>query len=206
MFFDHNNIPPGTTNYGWCPFGSIFGQSLCVTENTDGTNSNMTFNAATYTFSPGVFSLSSITTDGSGHVVGQTYSHVPTKIAPDFGTDVLPSLTLNAPTGSGSSLYSLISTGNMRFNGLGSGTCAFALALDASNNVIPVGCGGGSGPTVQVNGSSTGLTSTVNLNGTTPAAPTNGINATWAGSGSSVSAAIVAAGNASHLLHGQGGW
>ena len=81
----------------------------------------------------------------------------------------------------------------------------------ASNTDIATGayvaaCAGGSGSSVSVNGGST--IASPNLDNTTPAAPTNGINVQFQqGSGGAVndvSAAVVGDGNASHFLNGTG--
>lgn len=65
------------------------------------------------------------------------------------------------------------------------------------------GSGGSGGSNVEVNGG--GTLATVNLSNTTPAAPANGINVTWATpSGINVSAAIVGDGVATHFLNGTG--
>lgn len=71
------------------------------------------------------------------------------------------------------------------------------------------GCGGSSVVyTLQVNGTSLSAGDTVNLNATTPAAPSNGYAITFAtsksGTTDSVSAAIVGDGNSAHCLLGTG--
>lgn len=63
-------------------------------------------------------------------------------------------------------------------------------------------CGTGTGTSVQVNGGS--ALGTANLNGTTPAAGTDGINVAWQNSGNNVSAEIVGDGNSAHFLNGLG--
>jgi hypothetical protein len=100
------------------------------------------------------------------------------------------------------------------------GTLQGPNGLPIANNIISftptqsffvAGSGGGSACNsyvVQING--TGLTcgDTINFNTTTPAAPTNGLNVTWAtrkvGNTDSVSAAVVGDGNAAHFLNGIG--
>jgi hypothetical protein len=69
-------------------------------------------------------------------------------------------------------------------------------------------CGTSSDYTLSVNGTSLTAGDTVNFNATTPAAPTNGINVTFATSRSSttdsLSAAVVGDGNSAHFLNGTG--
>lgn len=73
--------------------------------------------------------------------------------------------------------------------------------FDTNGNIVDAGAACGSGGSLNVNGSPVAAP---NLNGTTPAAGANGINATFQVSGSNISAELVGDGNAAHCLSGAG--
>jgi hypothetical protein len=93
-------------------------------------------------------------------------------------------------------------------NGLPAANQLISLTPSQMMFVAGLGSNGCDGNIIAINGVSLICGDLINFNNTTPVAPTNGINVTWAtsksGTTDSVSAAIVGDGNSAHALCGNG--